>query len=202
MSAALAMTQRASWNDYSVGDFVYCLAWIGKRFEIVGKDDKIISLQGHAEFDPFGAQMDIVPASLWMITKEPWDQIWYWPDSAGEHYDAVFERFIAARHVGEVLNAYVHGSAVNPMMRTIVVYPDYAMTFRVEMIDRMNRQINVQPVVGVVANGDPVSALDDTRKVDRWVRSGPALPATIGMQSYRWCVSVGPFILNWQDFQP
>lgn len=201
MSATTVQESTTAWNDYAVGDTVYCLAWIGKRFQIVGKDEQLINLHGDAEFDPYGAQVDIVPASLWMITKKPWDQVWYWPDRKGEHYEAVFERFMSARKVGEVLNGYIHAGALNPLAKDIVDVPENAMAFRVEMIDPVNKQINVLPVVGVVAGADPISDADDRRKPERWIRCGPVVPATISMHSYRWCISVGPFILNWRDFQ-
>src|SRR5438132_1889299 len=71
-------------TGFDVGDRVYCLAWVGTPFEVVARSDGMLSLQGLNGSD---AQVDIFDETSWMLTREPWDKIWYWPDRAGERYD-------------------------------------------------------------------------------------------------------------------
>lgn len=201
---APATADAKTWDDYAVGESVYRLAWIGKRFEVVEKTEQIMSLQGEAEYDPRGAQVDVVPGTLWMLTHEPWDQVWYWPDREGEGYEEVFERFIRAHSPGDIVNGYFFDRYLNPLGRHIDPRPDLAMTFRVENINLTDRRVLVRPVVGLVdetgTEADPITDVNDERTPRRWVGAGPAVPLTIEMKIYRWCLSVGPFVLNWEDF--
>ena len=43
---------------------------------------------------------------MFLLTREHWDQIWYWPDRAGKQYLEVFQRFVERHHVGEVICGY------------------------------------------------------------------------------------------------
>ena len=94
-----------TYEAVAVGDEVYCLAWIGKKFTVVDKDDdkKLVALEGESASDPYGAQVDVFDETMWMITDQPWDQIWYWPDRAGEHYQEVYERWVARQSPGQIV---------------------------------------------------------------------------------------------------
>jgi hypothetical protein len=187
-----------NWSDYSVGDSVYCLAWVGKKFEIVSKDDEILSLQGESEFDPYGAQIDLIPKLIWMVTKEPWDQIWYWPDRAGESYEQVFKRFAASHKPGEIIGGYFFEPS--PLSADVDKAPEKSMAFRIVAIDNIQNEIQVEPVVGLSADGTAITDPADVRTAQKWIKAGPVVPATISMRAYRWSVSVGPIVLNWPDF--
>lgn len=193
-----AQVHEQKWNDFAVGDSVYCLAWIGKKFDISSKSDDVIALQADAEFDPYGAQVDITPKTLWMITHEPWDQLWYWPDRANESYEDVFNRFAGSLKLGQIINGYYFRGAM--LEANIDVHPSHGMAFRVAAIDTVTREIQVQPVVGLLENGDATADVNDARTVRRWVNAGPAMSVTIGMHKYRWCLSIGHVVLNWKDF--
>ena len=98
---------RLGYPDYSVGDRVYCLAWIGQPFDVVAKDDErqAISVETPPAW-PSSAQFDIFPETMFLLTQEHWDQIWHWPDQAGEVYFDVFQRFVDRHRVGQVVAGY------------------------------------------------------------------------------------------------
>ena len=52
--------------DFDVGDRVFCLAWIGTPFEVVSRNDGMVSLQGVTNT---GAQIDVFPETAWMVTS-------------------------------------------------------------------------------------------------------------------------------------
>ncbi|MET0659734.1 MAG: hypothetical protein ABW110_16420 [Steroidobacteraceae bacterium] len=187
-----------SFDTYSVGDRVYCLAWIGKQFDIVAKDDErgIISLQGTLENTPQGAQVDVFRSTLWMLTKEPWDQLWYWPDRKGERYLDVFKRFVSAHPAGDIVTGYLVEGA-NPL-QGIGCTPDRAMAFRILASTDMTAMI--EPVAGWVGNES--APLREARKGSdvRWVAVGPAGAARVRMVAYRWGVAFGEIVLNGEDF--
>ena len=51
---------------------------------------------------PEGALLDVGPANHYMLSHQEWDQIWYWPDCAGETYQTVVDRFVASHQEGEI----------------------------------------------------------------------------------------------------
>ena len=193
----------ATYRDFKVGDRVYCLAWIGHPFEVAAKDDErqIISLQGPAASSIYGAQVDIFPDTMWMLTHEKWDQIWWWPDREGERFDAVFDRFLDNHKVDELVAGYYFPGGLAGMF--IETNPEHAMTFRIRALDRGIRQVRVHPVAAADANGETVKfALDESLPSQRWLRSGPTVPLRLEMRMYRWCLCFGEFVVNWQDLQP
>jgi hypothetical protein len=96
-------------EDVAVGESVYCLAWLGPVFTVVDVEESSgrVSIETATAKDTRGIQIDLFPDMMFMITQEPWDQIWYWPDRAGEHYDAVYERFVGDHPAGSVLCRWV-----------------------------------------------------------------------------------------------
>jgi hypothetical protein len=183
--------------DYAVGDRVYSLAWIGKPFSIVAKNEErgILSLQGSLENDPQGAQVDVFKSTIWMVTDEPWDQLWYWPDRCGERYLEVFKRFVGAHNAGEIVTGhFVEGA--NPL-QGLACTPDRAMAFRIVMMT--DSMVMVEPVVGLKANGEPVREARQDEEI-RWISTGPAVAARLRMVGYRWAVTFGDIVLNGADF--
>ena len=180
--------------DFDVGDRVFCLAWIGTPFEVVSRSDGMLSLQGVTNAD---AQIDVFPETAWMVTREQWDQIWFWPDRAGERYDEVFDRFMSTHKVGEVVAGYHFTGGLDGF--EIRVDPARAMAFRIRSLDSGTRQIRAHPVAAIGEGGELVT--DATRDVvnEWWLRSGPTLPLRIEMRMYRWCLCFGELVLNWQD---
>src|SRR5688572_12412256 len=61
-----------TYEDVSIGDQLWCLAWIGKEFTVVEKDDETrrVALEGPSAVDPYGAQVDLFPDTMWMATRE------------------------------------------------------------------------------------------------------------------------------------
>ena len=188
-----------AFDEYRVGDEVYCLAWIGKKFEIVARDEDrgILSLQGGLENVPHGAQVDIFRSTTWMVTRQKWDQIWYWPDRAGETYEDVYRRFVKEHKAGEVLTGYqVEGPyPLEPVSFTAA----RAMAFRIMHVHDLG--ILIAPVVGLVDGAkEPLREAEKDPAV-RWVMAGPPASAVLKMTAYRWSLTYGDIVLNWRDFE-
>jgi hypothetical protein len=192
-----------TYADVDVEDKVYCLAWLGKQFTIVAKDERTgrVELEAESAVDPYGAQVDLFPETMWMLTDQPWDQIWYWPDRAGEHFDAVFNRWIGRHRVGQVVLGYLVDTGIAGVGDFLVPKPKLSMAFRVTSIDLSFAQVMVEPVV---LADDPgrreLGPAEMNGPADRWLATGPRLPLRIGMNTYRWALSVGDIVLNWEDF--
>lgn len=184
-------------TDFDVGDRVYCLAWVGTPFEVVARSDGMLSLQGLNGSD---AQVDIFDETSWMVTREPWDKIWFWPDREGERYDEVFDRFMSTHTVGEVVAGYHFSGGLDGF--EIRQDPARAMAFRIRSLDNGTRQIRVHPVAAIGDDGDLVTDASRDLTDERWLRSGPTLPLRIEMRMYRWCLCFGELVLNWQDLLP
>lgn len=195
------------FDDYAIGDEVWCLAWVGKLFTVVDKNpnDRRISIEGPSATDPYGSQIDILPDTMYMLTKEPWDQIWYWPDRAGETYETVVDRFMDGLEVGRILTGYYldSGPAALRQGMHVTTAPVAAMTFRVQFIDPggRGRQVWVEAMAPFDAQGDLIEAGEDREAVS-WRRVSGSVPLRIGMRAYRWSLSFGDFVLNWSDFLP
>jgi hypothetical protein len=180
------------------------LAWLGKEFTVVEMDDETqrVALEGASAVDPYGAQVDLFPDTLWMATTEPWDQIWFWPDRAGERFNEVFNRWFAAHRVGEVVLGYPIDTGIAAVGGFVILRPKASMAFRITAMDDSMAQITVEPVArtdNVGLRGEEALA---GAPPDAWAPIGPKLPLRIRMAEYRWALSFGDVILNWTDFMP
>jgi hypothetical protein len=187
-----------SYDEIEVGDAVWCLAWIGMPFVVVGKDEdtKCIQLDGAGPCSlPEGARIDLYPENHYQVTKELWDQLWYWPDIAGERYDAVVDRFVRQHRTGQVVNGYVAG------MLTVTEDPKRAGAFRLNL-DEFDHfgQIQAEPVAAIADDSTLLRCWDESIDDDRWVTSGPTAPLELKMIGYRWALTYGKLVLNWRDF--
>ena len=192
----------ASYDDYQLGDRVYCLAWIGQPFDVVAKDDerRVIGIETPPRWPTLG-QVDVFPETMFLLTHEKWDHLWYWPDRAGEQYLAVFERFLGRHRVGDVVAGY---DVPDGLLTTLggmkaELDPQRTMMFRIQAIDAGRGQVRVHPVVAVGTNGDPIYSRTDGIADDAWRRAGPTVPLRVEMRLYRWCITFGAFVLNWED---
>jgi hypothetical protein len=186
------------YDAYAIGDEVWCLAWIGMPFVVVGKNDetRTIQIDGTGPCSlPEGARMDLLPQNHYLLTHEQWDQIWYWPDIAGETYLDVVTRFIDGHRDGSIVTGYAGGSV------SVEAKTRGAMTFRLSLCDYLPfGQIKVQPVAAIGDDGSLVVEHDGSIPDDRWQPTGPITPLEIGMHGYRWALTFGRVILSWHDF--
>lgn len=190
-----------AYDDIHVGDRVYCLAWIGQPFDVVHRDDdlQLISIETPASSPTFG-QIDIFPETMFLLTHEQWDQIWYWPDRAGERYTEVFDRFLDAHHVGDVIAGFHGGDGLlaAATRMTVALDPNTAMMFRITSIDRKRGEIRVEPVAAIGADETLIST-PVADPAGPWLACGPAVPLRLEMRMYRWCLCFGELVVNWQD---
>lgn len=193
-----------SYADYAVGDRVFTLAWTGQPFEVVAKDDaeQMISLETPADA-PRLVQLDIFPETMFLLTREHWDQIWFWPDRAGETYTDVFERFVATHRQGEIVEGrhFADGLAALFGQMRPSTRPEDAMAFRIRTVDASLGTTRVEPVAAVGPDGALVSAPDPSIPDDAWQRVGPAVSLRMEMRLYRWCLMYGEMALSWRDFE-
>ncbi len=195
------MTSPSSFADFRVGDRVYCLAWIGQAFEVAATNDEaeMVTIQTVAGAPTLG-NIDIFPETQFMLTHETWDQIWYWPDRAGDHYLDIFERFVNSHAVGDVVPGYVAGDGLNAAASQMTVHLDSAtaMMFKIEEVSMPWGRVRVHPVAAISSAGalltSPHAEPDTT-----WLRSGPSVPLRLEMRMYRWCLTFGEFVLNYED---
>lgn len=189
---------RSRFEDFAVGDQVWCLAWIGMPFEVVAKDPdtEIVSIDGSARCSlPEGARLDLLPQNHYLLTKEHWDQIWYWPDLKGEQYLDVVHWFIDTHHEGELVSGYAAGAvSVDPK-------PRGATTYRLSFEEWLPfNQLKAQPLVAVADDRTIITEFDPAIPVERWQPSGPRVALEIEMIGYRWAITHGRQVLNWTDF--
>ncbi|HKD36963.1 MAG TPA: hypothetical protein VKB78_09180 [Pirellulales bacterium] len=189
----------STFDDYRIGDRVYCLAWIGKSFEIVAKNDEIgkISLRGDLETERGGAQIDIFKSTIWMLSHEPRDEIWHWRDRKGETYADVFDRFRSAHKPGDIVSGYLIEGA--NALEPIGASPERAMAFRIVM--PAENMIMVEPVVGIRSGGTEIVKEAKADSGITWVSAGPIASARIAMTAYRWSIAFGDIVLNPRDFE-
>ena len=194
----------ATYDDFAVGDRVYCLAWVGQPFDVVAKDEdrKAIGIETPPGWPTFG-QVDIFPETMFLLTHEHWDSIWHWPDRAGERYLEVFERFIGRHRAGEVVAGYhvPDGLMVTLGGMQVALDPKRAMMFRIQAIDAGRGQVRVHPVAAIGPDGDLTSTPDENVPDTQWLRSGPTVPLRLEMRLYRWCLTFGELVLNWEDLR-
>lgn len=192
----------AGYEDYKLGDRVRCLAWIGQPFDVVVKDDarRVIGIETPPGWPTF-AQVDVFPETMFLLTHEHWDQIWYWPDRAGEHYLEVFERFLARHRIGEVIAGYdvPDGLLVTLGGMKAELDPERTMMFRIQAIDVGRGQVRVHPVTAVGDDGAVVYGRNDAIPDAAWRRSGPTVPLRLEMRLYRWCLTFGELVVNAED---
>ena len=192
----------AAYESYRLGDRVYCLAWIGQPFDVVAKDDErgVIGIETPPGWPTF-AQVDVFPETMFLLSREHWDQIWYWPDRAGIRYLEVFERFVARHRVGEVIPGYHLPDGLLVTLGGMGLDRDAkrTMMFRIQALDVGRGQIRVHPVAAVGAGGALLSSPADGIPDDAWQRSGPTVPLRLEMRLYRWCLTFGEIVLNWED---
>lgn len=77
--------------------------------------------------------------------------------------------------------------------------PKRTMMFRIQALDEGRGQVRVHPVAAVGSDGALVTSPTAGIADDAWKRSGPTVPLRLEMRSYRWCLSFGEFVLNWED---
>jgi hypothetical protein len=190
-----------AYEDFNIGDRVYCLAWLGMPFVVVGKDDATGKIELDGDFPcslPDGAKVDIEPHNRYMISHNLWDQIWYWPDRAGQTYEQVLDRFVSDHRENQLVESYLLMPGHNHVDRE----PQWASTLRVSFAAfTVWNQIYAQPVAALGADGKSlVFAYDDSIPDEAWLPCGPVAPIRVGMVSYRWAVTHGFNVLNWRDY--
>ena len=191
-----------SYADFRVGDRVHCLAWIGQPFDVVRKDDDRRTIVIQSPPGSLPGQIEIHPRTRFLLTREHWDQVWYWPDRAGEHYHEVFDRFVGRHRVGQVVAGYHLGEGLAAVVARMRLVPDAdaAMTFRIKVLGGKWGEVRVHPVAAVHPDGNGLCTARDERIPDEaWLRCGPTVPLRMGMRRYRWCLSFGELVLNWED---
>jgi len=194
-----ALAHPEPYESFQVGDEVWCLAWIGMPFKVVGKNDdkQLIEIDGTGPCSiPDGAMIDLLPQSHFMLTHQQWDSIWYWPDIAGERYQEVFDRFVDKHSEGQIVTSYVAGGI------TVSDNPSSALAFRLSLSSvRLFGQIRAEPVVAIADDRSSLVRLyDPDIPDDRWISAGPSLPLDLNMVGYRWALCYGKMVLNWEDF--
>lgn len=180
---------------------MYCLAWIGQAFDVVAINDdaEAITIQTGAGAPTVG-HIDIFPETQFMLTHETWDQIWYWPDRAGDYYLDVFERFVDNRAIDDVVAGYVAGEGLDAAasQMTVEINPTTAMMFKIEEINIPWGRVRVHPVAAIGPAGALLTS-PDAGPDATWLRSGPSVSLRLEMRLYRWCLSFGEFVLNYED---
>ncbi len=175
-------------EDLSVGDRVWCLFGVGTPYEVASVDRGRRELIVEPEPRLGGGMRPVtVPDSgLWLVTKQHWDQVWYWPDRAGETHETVVERFSAQHAPGDLVTGqfYDDGMPFGPQ-GYVTPTPQASMTFRIHANPMPFPRVLVEPIVDI--DGQVVSA-------------GPVVPLRVAMRSYRWALSFGELIVNWHDF--
>jgi hypothetical protein len=192
----------AAYESYRLGDRVYCLAWIGQPFDVVAKDDerRVIGIETPPRW-PTSAQVDVFPDTMFLLSHQHWDQIWYWPDRAGEQYLEVFQRFVDRHRVGEVIVGYHVPDGLMVTLGGVKVNldPKRTMMFRIQAIDQGRGQMRVHAVAALGADGALVSSPTEGLSDEAWQRSGPTVALRLEMRLYRWCITFGEIVLNWED---
>jgi len=77
--------------------------------------------------------------------------------------------------------------------------PKRTMMFRIQAIDVGRGQVRVHPVAAVGPDGVLASTPTDGLSDQAWQRSGPTVALRLEMRLYRWCITFGEMVLNWDD---
>jgi hypothetical protein len=197
--ATVSVVHPEPYESFAVGDRVWCLAWLGMPFVVVGKDDDAqrVEIDGTGPCSlPEGAKLDLHAESLYMLTHQQWDAIWYWPDVANETYQQVVDRFVDAHHEGELVVGYPAGGF------TVTEDPKRGITYRLSFTDYQPfGQIKATPVAAITEDGTSLTlAYDPSIAEEKWLRSGPTQALELKMVAYRWSLCHGKIVLNWHDF--
>jgi hypothetical protein len=175
-------------DDLAVGDEVWCLASVGAPYlvESIDTDRARVRIVADPALGGSLRPIELPADALWMLTKERWDQVWFWPDRAGERYDEVVTRFAAAHPTGTVVQGYFLDTGVGAANQGFIApNPKTAMAFQIQRPTQGFGQVRVRPVM---------------ETPDGWVPVGPNVPLRLAMTSYRWSLAFGELILNWSDF--
>ena len=73
------------------------------------------------------------------------------------------------------------------------------MMFRIQALDEGRGQVRVHPVAAVGTDGALVSSPTEGIADMPWQRSGPTVALRLEMRLYRWCITFGEIVLNWED---
>jgi hypothetical protein len=178
----------SSFDDLAVDDQVWCLASVGTPFRV----NEVDPVRGHVSVAPESASagggwpLELSADTLWLLSKERWDQIWYWPDRAGERFGVVVERFVVSHPPGDVVQGYFLDTSVGASNQGFVKpNPKTAMSFEIQQPTAGFGQMRVRPVA---------------ETTDGILAVGPIVPLRLGMTCYRWSLSFGEIIVNWNDF--
>jgi hypothetical protein len=178
----------ASFGELGVGDRVWCLASVGIPFRVEALDPQRhrVTVVPEPSLESGARPLELTAQTLWLLTKEPWDQVWYWPDRAGESFNDVVERFAAAHQPGDVVQGYFLDTSVGASNQGFVKpNPKLAMSIEIQRPTPGFGQVRVRPVTETAEGVVPV---------------GPNVPLRLGMTCYRWSLSFGELIVNWRDF--
>jgi hypothetical protein len=172
-------------------------------FKVVGKDDDrgLIFIDGQGPCSlPDGARADITPTTMFMLTHNLWDQIWYWPDRSGETYREVVDRFVSRHHEGEIVTGYLGGYRMDAYYAQAI--PEWATSFKLSFAELdAHHFIYAQPVAAVAADRRSlIREYNPAIPAEDWLTAGPATLLRVEMVTYRWALTYGCFLLNWQDF--
>jgi hypothetical protein len=178
----------SSFDDLHIDDQVWCLASVGTPFRVEDLD----SVQRRVTIVPerssgSGASPIVLTAdTLWLLSKELWNQVWFWPDRAGERFDEVVDRFVAAHQPGDVVQGYFLDTSIGAANQGFVKpNPKTAMSFQIQPDTPGFGQVRVRPVA---------------ETTDGIIFVGPNVPLRLGMTCYRWSLSFGEIVVNWRDF--
>lgn len=87
---------------------------------------------------------------------------------------------------------------VGILRRRVGINPATAMMFKIEEINKPWGRVRVHPVAAISAAGVLLTSPDAVPDTT-WLRSGPPVPLRLEMRMYRWCLSFGEFVLNFED---
>lgn len=194
-----------AYEDFKIGDRVFCLAWTGMPFEVTAKDESTrrISLNGLGPCSlSEGAKIDIDPSAMFMLSHNLWDTIWHWRDRAGETYKQVVRRFIDQHKDGEIVAGYAIAPVTVECPHYVTPDPKKGMTFRLNYGALIPlHQIHVEPLAAIDYEKKQLMVhYDPSIPEDRWVRNGPPMALRLELHAYRWALVYGRILLNWTDF--
>jgi hypothetical protein len=178
----------SSLDDLAVGDRVWCLASVGIPFRVgaLDREGQRLTVVPEPSSGSGARPLDLSSDTLWLLTKEAWDQVWYWPDRAGESFETVVQRFIVSHQPGDVVQGYFLDTSVGALNQGFVKpNPKTAMLFEIQRPTPGFGQVRVKPVI---------------ETPDGIVAVGPNVPLRLAMTCYRWSLSFGELIVNWRDF--
>jgi hypothetical protein len=101
--------------------------------------------------------------------------------------------------VGDIVLAYPSDTGIAAVGGFIKPRPKTSMAFRIVSMDDSMAQIMIEPVaIATDAGRRGEEAL--SAPAEAWVAVGPKALVRICMTDYRWSLTFGDLILNWEDF--